>query len=70
MLQKFVNQYTRVKYLVSYFYTFMCINWFRYCVSLTQCTVVVYLKSRERICVCYFGRSVTVPDYAVLELCE
>jgi hypothetical protein len=58
------------KILVSYFYTFMCIDWFRYCVPLAQCTVIDYLKSRERICVCYFGVSATVPDYAVLGMCE
>jgi hypothetical protein len=29
-----------------------------------------YLKSRERICVCYFGGSATVPDYAVLRVWE
>lgn len=48
----------------------MYIDWFRYCVLLTQCMIMDYLKSRERICVCYFGGSVTVPDYAVLGLCE
>ena len=70
MLQKFVNQCTDVKYLVSYFYTFMCIDFFRYGVPLTECTVIDHLKSRERICICYFGGSATVPYYVVLGVCE
>jgi len=35
MLQKFVKQCIRVKYLVSYFFTFMYIDWFRYRVPLS-----------------------------------
>jgi hypothetical protein len=29
-----------------------------------------YLKSREIICIFYVGGSATVPDYAVLGVCE